>query len=182
MIKTSALIAAIASTNAVSIEAETEFGLDDLVNAVVPAPLQPHVPSVPSLTPEVFLPNQSYVSLPDISGIPLIPEIDPTDLTKPIPDVVGEVVVNGIKTGVTAANYFGSLIGDVTSKAGYSIADMYVGLGDDSLATVRHGFKPIASEVFVPDGQFWPAHPHHIESMDKWADLDLQAARIWAEY
>ena len=59
---------------------------------------------------------------------------------------------------------------------------MYVGLGDDSLATVRHGFKPIASEVFVPDGQFWPAAPHHIESMDKWADLDLQAARIWAEY
>ena len=147
MIKTSALIAAIASTNAISIEAETEFGAgagDSPGNLLPPASLNSNVSSVISLTPEIFLPNQSYVSLPDISGIPLIPEIDPTDLTKPIPDVVGEVVVNGIKTGVTAANYFGSLIGDVTSKAGYSIADMYVSLGDDALATVRHGFKPVA--------------------------------------
>ena len=149
MIKTSALIAAIASTNAVSIEAETEFGLGDLgslVEPLVPSPLQPHIPSIEPeilLQPEVFLPNQSYVSLPNISGIPLIPEIDPTDLTEPIADV-GEVIVNGIKTGVTAANYFGSLIEPITTKAGYSISDMYVSLGDDALATVRHGFKPVA--------------------------------------
>ena len=145
MIKTSALIATIASTNAVSIEAETEFGLGDLTSLVeplVPSPLQPHVPSLPE--PEVFLPNIPYVNLPNISGIPLIPEIDPTDLTKPIPDVAGEVVVNGIKTGVTAANYFGSLIEPITTNPGYSIADMYVSLGDDALATVRHGFKPVA--------------------------------------
>ena len=91
----------------------------------------------------MFLPNIPYVSLPNISGIPLIPEIDPTDLTEPIADV-GEVIVNGIKTGVTAANYFGSLIEPITTKAGYSISDMYVSLGDDALATVRHGFKPVA--------------------------------------
>ena len=59
---------------------------------------------------------------------------------------------------------------------------MYVGLGDDALATVRHGFKPIASEAYVPDGQFWPAAAHHIADMDKWAGFDLAAARSWAEY
>ena len=186
MIKTSALIAAIASTNAVSIEAETEFSLGDLVKQavpyVVPAPLQPHVPSVTSaVNPEILLPPQNFVSLPNISGIPLIPEIDPTDLSKPIADV-GEVTVNGIKTGVTAANYFGSKIGDVTSKAGYSIADMYVSLGDDALATVRHGFKPIASEEYAPTGQFFAASSTHIADMDRWAGIDLAAARIWADY
>lgn len=143
--------------------------------------MQSLLTSIP-VEPEILIANtQNFVSLPTIPGIPQIPEIDPTDLTKPIEDV-GEVIVNGIKTGVTAANYFGSQIGDITTKDGFSFADMYVGLGDDALATVRHGFKPIASEVFVPDGQFWPAHPHHIADMDKWADLDLQAAGFWAEY
>ena len=59
---------------------------------------------------------------------------------------------------------------------------MYVSLGDDALATVRHGFKPIASEEYAPTGQFFPASRTHIADMDRWAGIDLAAARIWADY
>ena len=121
MIKISALIAAITSTNALNIEAETEAEQ----RAAVRVETSPNI-------------------------IELVYPFDATDHDRPLQEF-GGFYANGIKTGVTGVNYFGGLLGEVTARDNFGYTDLLVGLGDDSLSAQVHGFEPLDGDRWPGD-------------------------------
>ena len=121
MIKISALIAAITSTNALNIEAETEAEQ----RAAIRVETSPNI-------------------------IELVYPFDATDHDRPLQEF-GGFYANGIKTGVTGVNYFGGLLGEVTARDNFGYTDLLVGLGDDSLSAQVHGFEPLDGDRWPGD-------------------------------
>ena len=149
MIKTSALIASITSTNALNIEAQTEAE------------------------------QRHWLHFPGVTVPTNIFEFDATNHDRPLQEV-GGFYANGIKTGVTGANYFRGLLGEVTARDNFGYTDLLVGLGDDSLSAQVHGFEPLDGDRWP--GDFWPLHENHVNMFeDRVTTPDLAAARTWLE-